>query len=403
MRTSTLKVKLTYQLTAVSLAIGLLAGCGEEVEKPLTIAVEKQSITTRIFAEGELEATASTPVQVPMMRSGKIISWIAPNNIKVAQGDVVLKFDDFEYVQQQQKQQFEIERLKIEEGIAKGETEIETNTIRKGLKEVSHEREMNENVEWNNDQVFSKLEIIDSLQNIEYLNAKEGFFDWKYDQSDLKNNTSQQIRDLKKQQHQMKLKLATESLGSLTVTAPHDGIFVYRKNWSGEDPYAGQQVWPGMTVGELPDLSKMQAKMWVREQDANGLKEGLKVEVRLDAFADETMEGSIIKADKFAKPIDRENPVKYIEIIVGFENLDTTNLRPGLKLSGHILTHSVESGLVIPAQAIYYEQGKSIVYKMQGNEFTATEVAIGYRNQSIVEVTTGIQAGDQIALNKPGS
>ncbi len=384
------------------IASSFLAACSESQLQPLTVEVAPQKVTTRIFATGELEATESTPIKVPMMRRGKIISWLAPNNSKVVKGQVVIKFDDYEFIQEKQKQEFEIAKLEIEDEIASGKTEVEVKSIEKGLKEVSHERQMNEKVEWDNDQVFSKLEIIDSMQNLEYLNAKEGFFNWKYDQNEVKNSTSQQIRDLAKQRFQSKLQQAQESLTTLAITAPHDGIFVYKKNWSGDDPFPGQQVWPGHAIGELPDLNKMQAKMWVREQEASGLQEGLKVEIRIDAFADDIIQGTITKASKFAKQIDKDSPVKFIEITVGFEDLDTSNLRPGLKLSGHILTHDIEHGIVLPAQAVYQEQDKTIVYRKNGDGFDKIEVETGYRNQTLVEVVKGLEPGDQVALNKPG-
>ena len=49
----------------------------------------------------------------------------------------------------------------------------------------------------------------------------------------------------------------------MRVIAPHDGILVFPMNWRGEVLNIGDSAWPGQTVAEIPDLSQLQARVFV--------------------------------------------------------------------------------------------------------------------------------------------
>ena len=58
--------------------------------------------------------------------------------------------------------------------------------------------------------------------------------------------------------------------------------------------------------------------------------------------------------------------------------------------------------LTVPVQAIFESEGKRFCYYYEGKEFRMQEVVIGKQNEDWVEITSGLNEADRIALAKPG-
>jgi hypothetical protein len=50
----------------------------------------------------------------------------------------------------------------------------------------------------------------------------------------------------------------------------------------------------------------------------------------------------------------------------------------------------------IPAETVFEAEGKSWVYKVDGETKTRSEVTLGHRSDREVEITSGLAAGDRI-------
>jgi HlyD family secretion protein len=381
----------------------VLNGCDSKSDQVLTHQVSLKDVDWSIHAEGELEATTATPINGPSGRGrSKTISWLAPNNSRVAKGELLIKFDPYDYKEEQAKYHYNLDKIDAETVIKQGEVSLSNDQVGKGLKEVSYQRQKNESIDWkNSQQTIPRIEIIDRMASIDFLNTKENFYHWKDDKNQIQNKASQDIITLEKQSYQDKLQRAEDALNAMSVEAPHDGIFVYQKGWSGDEPYPGMKVWPGMRLGQLPDLSRLQAKIWVREQDAIGLKPDLVVEMVLDAFPTKTYQGKVLKVDQFAKKRDNKNPVKYVELEVSIEGLNPKQVLPGYKLTAAIIAHQIKQGISIPTQAIFSEGERQYVYKQTNEGFEKTSIQTGFRNLTLAEIFTGISPGDVIALHEP--
>ena len=78
---------------------------------------------------------------------------------------------------------------------------------------------------------------------------------------------------VERQKAQLAIAHAKSALQEMEIDAPHDGIFVLRRNWRGELPKLGDSVWPGQDVAEIPLLDAMEAEVFVLEVDGSGLAE----------------------------------------------------------------------------------------------------------------------------------
>jgi multidrug efflux pump subunit AcrA (membrane-fusion protein) len=377
-----------------------LISCGESQQiDNIKISVSKRAFTIKIPAMGELEAANSTNISMPVgVFEPQVIEWLAEENITVKKGQVVARFDSKKYNFQSQQEQFNIDKSNVsyqtkEEVLLNEKGEI---TSDKSL--VSEELAIANAYSSENQQVFSRNEIIDSMKNKQYLEAKREYIGWRGESHNEKYESELELLRLQRGQHSAKLDMYTSALGKLEITAPHDGLFVLKKNWRGEKARVGDTTWPGRKIASLPDLSKLQAKIFILEAEAAGIKVNQRVELALDAYPDEIIDGEIQQLDSVAKPIDNGSPVKYFEAIVSINKENSSYWRPGSQLQATIFVAELADAISIPTQSIISESGKYFVMVEDGSDWEKREVKIGKRSAAKTEITQGIEADEVIAL-----
>ena len=192
-----------------------------------------------------------------------------------------------------------------------------------------------------------------------------------------------------------------QALSSLEVVSPFSGLLVYEKDRRGEKPAIGQSVFPGRPIAQIPNLDNMQASLFVQANDAIDLAKGLAVDIRLNAFPNKVFSGEISNVSGFPRSIERGNPVTYFEIVVTLLEQDKSMMQPGRKLTAKINVKAPTDQLVVPLQALHFEDGSTYVYLQEGNEFSKQAVVSGRKNLYLVEITEGLSNGDVIALSLP--
>ena len=95
---------------------------------------------------------------------------------------------------------------------------------------------------------------------------------------------------------QRKLDELKKNVKDSVITAPGNGIIVYEQAWRGTDRskiQEGDQVWPQMSIAQLPDLEFMINKFMIDEIDISKVKIGQEVRVYLDALPGILLKGTI--------------------------------------------------------------------------------------------------------------
>ena len=190
-------------------------------------------------------------------------------------------------------------------------------------------------------------------------------------------------------------------LNQLEITAPHDGIFVLERNWRGDKARVGDLIWPGRKIASLPDLAKIQARIFILESEAVGIKVGQSVELVLDAYPEQSITGKLQQIDSIAKPRNNKSPVKYFEAVVEINQESIKQGRPGSQLRASILAANRPQTISIPSQAIEFEDDSYYVLLNDKSRWRKQFVKIGTRNSAMTEIIEGLADGDQVALFKP--
>lgn len=390
--------------TGLIISLGLLlAACGsEEKLKTPVIQVNSDKVLFEIHAMGELEAVKSTPITAPATsRRPQTLAWILPQFSEVKAGEVVARFDGSNFQIEVDETNFELQKL-MYSMLAK-DREIGNNKFSFGAEAqvIDYEYDLAKQFNIDDPLLYTKIEMIEAGDNEEFLKAKAEHIGKVEDNFEQKSQTEKAVLESSKQVQVAKLEMNNASLSALEMVAPHDGLFVLEPSWDGTLPEPGKSVFPGAKLASLPDLSLMQAKVYVPEVEAIGIKEGVAVEVTLHAFSESTFSGKVSSISQTAQPKERDNPVKFFTVLVSLDISNNAKLKPGQRLDASIRVVEQEQGLVVPIQTVFREQSSTWVYVQQGDEFKQQPITTGFCSSSLCTIKTGLNDGDVIALSQP--
>jgi multidrug efflux pump subunit AcrA (membrane-fusion protein) len=57
--------------------------------------------------------------------------------------------------------------------------------------------------------------------------------------------------------------------------------------------------------------------------------------------------------------------------------------------------------MLVPAEAVFLVDGRAVVYRLDGQSFTAVPVEVAKRNKEQAAIASGLKDGDRVALTKP--
>lgn len=197
---------------------------------------------------------------------------------------------------------------------------------------------------------------------------------------------------------------AEEALAATTITAPIPGMIVYREEYrNGErrKPRVGDTVLQNQPLLYLPDISTMVVHTFIREVDVHRVRVGTPCITRLDAFPAQSISGKVSSIGVLAENRNhRTDSAKVFQITVALEGV-TDDLRPGMTARTSITASEVQNALCVPIPAVFVEGDETHCYIKHAKGFERTLVVTGARNDTVVEIVSGLNEGDRVSLIVP--
>lgn len=212
-----------------------------------------------------------------------------------------------------------------------------------------------------------------------------------------------QSQQLNVQQAQNSLIDAQQNLSYYTIRAPFDGVVAQVDVIKGDPASSGSAVVSLVTPQQVAEIT-------LNEVDVSKVKIGQDVTLTFDAFPDLTIAGKVAQVDTIGTV--SQGVVTY-NVEITFSNQDNS-IKPGMSVSASIITDSKQDVLTVSSSAIK-TQGQTSYVELVGSNASSTQFTIGQpvdlnvaptaqvvqtgiSNDSMTEITSGLNEGDVIVI-----
>lgn len=366
------------------------------------VRASRGDLVTGFEVTGALASLSSEqlgPPQLPDVWEFKI-SMLAPEGAEVKQGQPVLGFDTSELQRRldektaeadQARKQIEKERADLslrskDERLKLAEAEARLRKSSLKLDAPADILGINERKTAEIEHTIARRETASARARLESLEsaarARIGLLESKLqDASDVVKRTQDSIRQMMR-------------------TAPRDGTVVYITTRN-DKKKVGDNCWKGERVIEIPDLTRMKAEGEVDEADAGRVTVGQRVTLRLDAYPDDELGGTItMVARTVQRKRNTQDPVKVLRVDIALDRTDATKVRPGMRFQGTIELGRIKNAILIPREAVFVSTDGPYVHRRDALEVDMVPVRLGRENDKFVEVVQGLAAGDRVLVSK---
>ena len=200
-----------------------------------------------------------------------------------------------------------------------------------------------------------------------------------------------------------KLEEAQQQLARTEVRADVAGIVVYREVFFGSErrkPQVGDQVWANQPLLILPDISKMVVETQVREIDIHKVVKNQNVAIRIEAYPDLELTGTVTLVGTLAEAERDRRGSKFFSVTIQV-NESAPRLRPGMTARVEILVEQRPSSLFVPVDAVFEREGRDVCYVVEGRRLVPRDVVLGPSNQDFVVIEQGLEKAQRVSLIDP--
>jgi len=378
---------------------------------------------TAEIVRGELVDTVELRGQITPVRSVLLVAppdagdiqilQIAKDGSMVHQGDVVIVFDSttLQNTLSQRRSDLEQAEAQVADTKAKGKLaeQQDLTDLQKANFDVESARLDASEAEILSpiDGAEKRLALADAEQKAKQAQQKLDS-DVASSSADVNDIDQKRIKALRDVQHY------EDAISHLTIRAPVDGMVHALPNWRAGGVFGdnappfkqGDRAWALAQIVELPDLTSLRINARLEEEDRGRIASGETVTARVDAVPDHELTGRVTDISPLAK-VDFSNgwpPARNFDLTVALDHPDE-RLRPGMSVTERIAVQRIPDVILAPAEAVFSINGSDVVYVQQGskasNSFVERPVVVGRRGGGQVEIKSGLQPGQRIALKNP--
>lgn len=188
--------------------------------------------------------------------------------------------------------------------------------------------------------------------------------------------------------------LITFTDGSDSIVAPADGTI------TSISVQAGDRVTSGKAVAHITNYSDLETVIQVDELDIPKVQVGQSVTLKVNSFPDTTYTG---KVTDVAKEGTVSNGVSSFNVTIHID--DPKDVKIGMTTEASILTDSKDNVLYVPVEAVHTKGDQKFVFVQSSASSSNGKanmqrkvVKTGIHNEDSVEITEGLQEGENIQL-----
>lgn len=195
-----------------------------------------------------------------------------------------------------------------------------------------------------------------------------------------------ELADARVAEAQARLEAAEETLESIEIRAPFDGVLLE------VNAEAGQTVQAGAGLFVLNDPASMEVVATVVEEDYPYMEVGQPVELFFDALPDAEIQGTVSRI--LPKRAEGDRPLYSIYI-----SLDEVpdKLAEGMTADASVAIAQVKDALCLPRALVSASSDNTAIVEVwTGDHKENREVSVGLRGDVYVEILSGLEEGEEV-------
>jgi HlyD family secretion protein len=391
---------------AMAIAAIVLTACSSATldESPVE-TLELAPLELVLEAEGQLKSQKATPLLVPGAQwAQRQVLWMKADGSRVKKDEVVARFSARQGELELAKALLDLQRNTLARAAKQDELGTLEGRVDVDLAQVGSELAIAQRYADADLDMFARNQILDAIQDEQFLGEKRGVLEWKRGQTDTRGSAELAVLDSQRATFDLNANRRRDDLQALELRAPNDGVLVLSADWSGEKPKVGAGVWAGNEFASLPDTQTLEVELALPQLEAQGAVVGVEVELYPIGRPEQAVRSSLSWVAAAAAVRNRQNPVKYLLMKAAVPSEDALRHAwvPGQAFSARVFVQRKEQGLSVPNVAVISEAGKTFVQLRDGDESVRREVTLGARGPARAEVLDGLDVGDVVLLT-PGT
>ena len=373
------KKLILFFLVIAVIAVIIIFNLQSQREKSIKVSVEKvkrQDMTSVISASGEVKPKKN--VNISSQIAGRVIKIGVEEGQQVKAGDFLLKLESTQYEANAEGDKARIQSLRADM--------IRAEAVK------------------NRDDGFYKRQI--KLFDAELIST-ETLESAKANYEISKANCDAILFQIK--QAQASLQSTLDILKKTEYYAPIEGIITSLRVEEGETALVGTMNNPGTVLMTIADLSVMEVEVEVDETDVVGVKIGQKSEVKIDAYPDDIITGTVTEVGSSAlQTVTTADESKDFKVVVTLEN-PPANLKPGLSASADIIIAKKKNVLAVPISALALrdkteddqnseKEQEEGVYIVEESRVKFIPIKKGIMGELMIEITSGLEEDQDVVV-----
>lgn len=193
--------------------------------------------------------------------------------------------------------------------------------------------------------------------------------------------------------------LRAARVGYMAIEPKTGGLMFYYQGMPIQPFHVGDQAYPGTVVAEIPDLTQLRVRATLGEADSAYVASGQSAEVRIEGLPGRVFPARVLRVSGMQGGVFGSGQGQTC--VLALRGSDPA-LRPGMDAEARIVLSQLRHVLWAPPEAIFRQNGTSIVYVYRGGGFSPQPVKVLRRGPTRVAIA-GLPAGTVIALGNPVS
>jgi HlyD family secretion protein len=332
---------------------------------PTTAIVERGAVNFSVGVAGEIGPAEQVSVRPEV--NGKISELPVDVGDRVAKGSLLFALDDRDLRLEVETRQKQIESARLQLDKAR-------IAMDQALRDFERDKELFE----------AKL-----LAEQAFEGGRQRYESAAKDHDLARNSIERAEKDLA---------LTEERLAKARIVAPFDCTVLTRPISVGQAVSGSGGFNSGTEVLTIADLSSMVINAHVNQADVTRLRQGMEVNVEVDAVPGLTIDGQV---ERIAPQATVKNNIKGYATRIVLREVDP-RVQPGMTASISIPVSAASDVLTVPLAAVFSEQGDRYVYLKNGDQLERRSVVVGVSDLFRAEIKSGLGEGDVVSLEPPG-